>query len=129
MHENLKHTVVKHLSKKIKKYSCFQTVITYNSKHFFRFYIKQYWQFQGVTTKWYYKLFQSSYQTIFTLSESYYQKRVNTFSEFISNITDIFRELLPNNTTHFSKHQTIPTFPESYWQTVLHTFPELISNN
>ena len=48
-------------------------------------------------------LFQSSYQIILTLPETYYQ-RVNTFSEFISNINDTFWELLQNNTTHFSKH-------------------------
>ena len=47
----------------------------------------------------------------------------------MSNITDAFRELLPNSTTHFSRHQAILTFSESYWQTVLHTFPELTSNN
>ena len=51
MHENLKHTVIKHLTKKIKKYSPFQTVTTNNSKQFFRFFIKPYLQFQGVTTK------------------------------------------------------------------------------
>ena len=73
--------------------------------------------------------FQSSYQTILTLSESYYQTRVNTFSEFISNITGTLRELLPNNTTHFSRYQAILTFSESYCQTILHTFPELTSNN
>ena len=68
-------------------------------------------------------------QTILTLSESYYQTRVNTFSEFISNITDTFRELLLNNTTHFSRHKAILTFPESYWQTILHTLPELPPNS
>ena len=47
---------------------------------------------------------------------------LHTFSEFISNITDTFRELLPNNITHFSRHQTILTFSESYWQTILQTF-------
>ena len=51
-----------------------------------------------------------------TLSESYYQTKVDTFSEHISNITDTFRELLPNNSTHFSRHQTIATFSEGYWQ-------------
>ena len=84
-----------------------------------------------------------------TLSERYYQTKVNKFSGFISKITgtlrkllqqyytlfrissntDIFQELLPNNTTHFSRHQAIQTFSESYWQTILHTFPELTSNN
>ena len=57
MHENLKHTVAKHLTKKIKKYLHFQTVTTKNGKHFFRFHIKQYWQLQGLTTKLYYTLF------------------------------------------------------------------------
>ena len=33
MHENLKHTVIKHFAKKIKKYSHFQTITTNNSKH------------------------------------------------------------------------------------------------
>ena len=42
MHKNLKHTVIKYLTKKIKKYSHFQTVTTNNSKHFFRVQIKQY---------------------------------------------------------------------------------------
>ena len=64
-----------------------------------------------------------------TLSKSYYQKRVITFSEFISNITGTLRELLPNNTTHFSRQQAILTFSESHWQIILHTFPELTSNN
>ena len=47
----------------------------------------------------------------------------------MSNITGTLKELLPNNTTHFSRHQAILTFSESYWQTILHTFPELTSNN
>ena len=34
--------------------------------------------------------------------------------DFITNKTDIFMELLPNNTTNFSRHQTILTFSESY---------------
>ena len=45
MQENLKHTVKKHLAKKLKKYSHFQTITTNNSKHFFRFLIRQYWHF------------------------------------------------------------------------------------
>ena len=54
-----------------------------------------------------------------TLSESYYQTRVNKFSEFISNVTGTLTELLPNNTTHFSRHQAILIFSESYWQIIL----------
>ena len=50
MHENLKHTVKKHLTKKIKKYLHFQTITINNSKHF-RFHIKQYWHFYWVTPK------------------------------------------------------------------------------
>ena len=68
IHENLQHTVKKHLSKKIKKYSHFQTITNDNSKHF-----------------------------------------------FITNNTGTFVELLPNNTTHFSRHQTILTHSENYW--------------
>ena len=61
----------------------------------------------------------------------YYQTRVNTFLNLISNITDTFSELLPNNTTHFSRHQSILTFSESYWQKMQQTFPDfiLLSNN
>ena len=66
-------------------------------------------------------LFQSSYQTVqfqrVIPNKSkhifIYQTRVNTFSEFISNITETFRELLSTNTTHFSRHQTILTFSKS----------------
>ena len=32
-HENLKHTVIKHLAKKLKKYSHFQTITTNHTKH------------------------------------------------------------------------------------------------
>ena len=63
--------------------------------------IKQYWHFQRVTGSQYYALFQTT------------------------NNTDIFRELLTNNTTHFAKHQKILTFSESYWQTILNTFPNI----
>ena len=127
MHENIKHAVIKHLTKKIKTYSDFQTVTTNNSKHFFKFHIIQYWQFQGATTKWYYTLFLSSNQIIHTISESYYHTRINTFQEFISNITDTFWEFLPNNNAHFSRYQTILTFLESYWKTIPLTFADLIS--
>ena len=88
------------------------------------------------------------------LLESCYQTRVNTFSEFISNITGTLRELLPNNTTHFSgvyikqylhfqrvpsklnyrkkffqsSHHMILTLLESYYQSIL-TYLELISHS
>ena len=35
-----------------------------------------------------------------TLSESHYQTRVNTFSDFISSNTNTFTELLPNMSKH-----------------------------
>ena len=56
---------------------------------------------------------------------------LHIFSEFISNNTHTFRQLLPNNTTQFSTHQTILTFSEGYWQTMLQTFPDFtsLSNN
>ena len=73
MHENLKHTVKKHMAKKIKKYSHFEIITTNNRKHFFRFHIKQYWHFQRVTGKQYYALLQSLYQAILTFSESSFQ--------------------------------------------------------
>ena len=73
--------------------------------------------FQGVTTILCHTLFQSSYQKILTLSQNYYQTGANKFSEFISNITETFKQLLPNNTKHFSKHQLKLTFAGSYWQT------------
>ena len=151
MHENLKHIIIKHLTKKIKKYPHFQTVTINNSKHF-RFHIQQYWRFQEVTSKSYYTLFQSSYQTILTLSGSYYQ---TTLYFGTSNNTNIFRELLANNTTNFyrfhiiikqywiiqrvvsklnyskiffqSSYHTILTLSDSYYQTILN-YSELILN-
>ena len=79
IHENLKHRVIKQLIRKIKKYSNFQTVIVpNNNKHY---HIKQYWQFHGVTTKWYYKLFHSLYQTLVTLSGSFSQTISDTFPD------------------------------------------------
>ena len=62
------------------------------------------------------------------LTISYCETKINTFLEFISNITYTFRELLPNN-TRFSRHQSILTFSESYWQTIVHNFLEFISSN
>ena len=55
------------------------------SKHIFRVHIKHYWHFEGVTPKQYYTLFQTSGNT------------------------DIFRELLTNDTTHFSRVYTSNT--------------------
>ena len=72
------------------------------------------------------------HQTILIYSESYWQTVSHTFPELTSNNTDIFKELLVNNTTNFqiSYHQqTMLTFSKSYWQTISHTFPEHTSNN
>ena len=38
-----------------------------------------------------------------------------TCSHFISNNSDTFIELFPNNTTNFSRYQTTLTHSESYW--------------
>ena len=62
-----------------------------------------------------------------SLTIGYYQIRVNTFSEFISNITGTSRELLPNNATHFSRHQSVLIFSESDRRTIRQTFPDFIS--
>ena len=76
-----------------------------------------------------------------TFSESYWQTTLQTFPGFISllNNTGISRELLANNTTHFSLYQAILTFSEIYYQPILtyselipssiHTFTELLPNN
>ena len=50
----------------------------------------------------------SHFQTITTNSTKH-------VLDFISNNTDTLMELLPNNTTHFSRHQTKLIFSESYW--------------
>ena len=47
-------------------------------------------------------------------------------SDFVSNNTDTLMELLPNNTTHFSRHQTMLTFSESYWETILQSLYQAI---
>ena len=76
------------------------------SKHIFRVHIKHYWLFEGVTPKQCYTLAQTS-----------------------SN-TDIFRELLSNNTSHSSRVYIKRRWHlQSSWQTILHPFPEPISNN
>ena len=76
-----------------------------------------------------------------TFSESYWLTILKTFPGFISllNNTDISRELMANNTTHFSLYQAILTFSEIYYQPILtyselipngiHTFTELLPNN
>ena len=51
MHKNLKHVVKKHLAKKLKNYLHFHTLTINNSKRFFRFHTKKYWNFHGVTPK------------------------------------------------------------------------------
>ena len=48
-----------------KQYYIFRELIQNNNTHFLRVHIKLYWHIQ--------RLFQSSYQTILTLSDSYYQ--------------------------------------------------------
>ena len=79
MHENLKHTVIKNIWPKKQK-----------SIHTFR-------QLLPTIAN----MFQISYQTILILSWSYSQTILHTFPDIKQ--TDIFRELLVNNTTHFSR--------------------------
>ena len=76
--------------------------------------------------------------------------KLNTFSEFISNNTHTFKELLPNKSKHISRvhikhywHFAGVTPKEYYtlfqtssntdmfreWQTIQHTFSEFISSN
>ena len=91
MHENLKHTVTKHLAKKILK------VFTLSDNYYqqwqtcFRFYIKQYWHFYGVTAKQYCTLFQTSNNT-----DTFRELLVHNTKEVISSNIDIFREFFPN---------------------------------
>ena len=82
-----------------------------NSKHIFRVHIKHYWHFQGVTFK-NNTTHSSRHQSILTFSESYWLTILQTFSDFISlpKNTDIFRELLANNTKQFSR-----VYIKQYW--------------
>ena len=70
MHENLKHTVKKHLAKKFKKYSHFKTITTSNREQFFKFISNNTDTFIELlpnnTTHF------SRHQTILTFSESYW---------------------------------------------------------
>ena len=64
----------------------------------------------------------SRHQVILTFSERYWQTILHTFSELTSNNTDIFSQLLANNTTHFFRayiinqywHYPIPPFKSNY---------------
>ena len=79
MYENLKHTVIKQLAKKIKKYSHFHTITTNNSKHVSDFISND----------------------ILTLSWSYSQTILHTFPDTFTR--HFSRELLVNNTRQFSR--------------------------
>ena len=57
-----------------------------------------------------------------TLAGNYCQQLVvvnnlpaNMFQILYQHNTETLIELLPNNTTHISRHQTILTFSDSYW--------------
>ena len=54
--------------------------------------------------------FHSSYKTLLTLSGSYSKKIAHTFLQLTSNTTDLLRELLVQNTTHFSR-----VYIKQYW--------------
>ena len=87
--------------KKKKKYSHFQTGTTNNKK-----------------------LFQISNQTILTISGSYYQKLLHTFSYFVSNNTYNFRKLLPNKSKHIFR-ASIKHSWHTQRVTKVHTPPEI----
>ena len=68
--------------------------------------------------------FQSSYQTLLTLSGSYYKKIPHIFLQLTLNTTDILREFLPNYTivktfSQSSYHTNNITLSESYYHTIL----------
>ena len=84
----------------------FRELLPNKSKNIFRVHIKYYWHFQGVISKQYYTLFQTSSNTdIFRVTGKQYYTLFQTSSN-----TDIFRELLANNTTHFSR-----VYIKQYW--------------
>ena len=62
---------------------------------FVRVHIKQYWHFRRVTTKQYY-LHSPEFISHNTLSGSNYEIILHIFSEFMSNNTETFREILPH---------------------------------
>ena len=74
-------------------------------------------------------LFQSSYQTLLTVSGSYSQTILHIFPD-IKQYWYFHRVTAKQYYTLCqSLNQTILTFSESYWQTILNTFPRFISNN
>ena len=79
----------------------FRELLANRTTHFSRVYTKQYWHFQRVSFKLNYskKFFQSSYHTILTLSESYYQT-ILTYLE-LNQTVFTFSQLLPNSSKHF----------------------------
>ena len=82
----------------------FRELLLNKSKHIFRIVIKHYRHFQPVTPKQYYTFFQSLHQPILLFSEeSYLQTILHTFPDFLSNNTDIFRELMVNSIAYISR--------------------------
>ena len=130
MHENLKHTVIKYLTKKIKKYSHFQIVTTNNIKHFFRFHIN--WQFRELLATntinvfrfhiiikqcWHFQIVTGNNTTHFSrvhIKQYWHFQRVPSKLNYSKNVFQ-------------SSYHTILTLSECYYQTIL-TFLELISN-
>ena len=100
------------------------------SKHIFRFHIKHYSHFEGVTPKQYYTLFQSFHQTMLAFSESYWHTIPHFSRVYIKQYWHFqrVRSKLSYSKTFFqSSYHTILTLSESYYQTV--TYLELISNS
>ena len=81
MDENLKHTVINHLTKSVDNIDNFRELLLNYTTHFFRVHIKQYSHFQRVTTKQEQTHFLSSYQALLTLLGSYSKTILQTFPD------------------------------------------------
>ena len=89
---------------------------------------KQYTHFLRVNTKQEQTNFQSSHQTLLTLSGSYSQTMLNT-SKILTFSESYWQTILHTFPDFISSSKNNDIFRESYWQTILHTFPEFISSN
>ena len=98
------------------------------SKFIFRVQIKHYQHFEGVTPKEYYTLFHTSSNT--DIFRQLLSNNTHFSRAYIKQYSDIFKVTGKQYCTLFqSLHQTILTFSESYWQTTPQTFPEFILSN
>ena len=121
MHENVKYTVIKHLTKKQNSIHISQTsntILLSNNTYTFR---------ELLPNRS--KHFQSSYQTLLTLSGSYSQ----TLLHFFPDIKQYWHFQRVTGKQYYtlsqSLHQTVLIFSKGYLKIILHTFPEFVSNN